>query len=269
LLGYSSLNAQIFRTNTNTVNTATKYVKNKQLKLVWSDEFNYNGLPDSTKWGYDVGTGDWGWGNNEQQYYTNGELKNVVVGNGVLSIIALKEKREDKNYTSTRMVTRGKADWAYGRIEIRAKLPKGRGTWPAGWTLGANLKKVGWPLSGEIDIMEHVGFDPDTIVGSFHSTAFNHIKGTQKTKRIAIKNPYTQFHVYAVEWNDQRMDFLLDGVAYLSVPNNGKTDEEWPFNKPQYLLLDLAIGGNWGATKGIDDTIFPATLQVDYVRVFQ
>ncbi len=242
--------------------------KNK-LKLVWADEFNYTGLPDSTKWGYDVGTGDWGWGNNEQQYYTNGEIGNVVVSKGVLSIIARKEKRGDKNYTSTRMVTRGKADWSHGRIDIRAMLPKGRGTWPAGWTLGSNLQKIGWPLCGEIDIMEHVGYDPDTIVGSFHSVAFNHIKGTQKTKRIYIKNPYTQFHIYSVEWNADKMDFMLDGKVYLTVPNKGKTDEEWPFNKPQYILLDLAIGGNWGGTKGIDDSIFPATLQIDYVRVFQ
>jgi beta-glucanase (GH16 family) len=270
LCSFQHLTAQTFRHNKNTVSTGTsKYTKNNKLKLVWSDEFDYDGLPDSTKWGYDVGTGDWGWGNNEQQFYTNGERNNVIVGNGVLSIIARKEKRGDKNYTSTRMLTRGKADWANGRIEIRAKLPKGRGTWPAGWTLGANLKEVGWPLCGEIDIMEHVGYDPDTIIGSFHSTAFNHIKGTQKTKRIGIKNPYTQFHVYSVEWNAQKMDFMLDGVVYLSVANTGKTDEEWPFNKPQYILLNLAIGGNWGGTKGIDESIFPATLQVDYVRVFQ
>ena len=247
----------------------SKKSKNNQMKLVWSDEFNYKGLPDSTKWGYDVGTGDWGWGNNEAQYYTKADTNNALVGNGVLSVIARKEKRGDKEYTSARMVTRGKADWNIGRVEIRAKLPKGRGTWPAGWMLGSNIKTAGWPLCGEIDIMEHVGYDPDTVVGSIHTTAYNHIKGTQKTKRIFIKNPYTEFHVYACEWNTERMIFLLDGMQYLTIPNEHKTDKEWPFDKPQYLLLNLAVGGNWGGTKGIDESIFPVKMEVDYVRVYQ
>jgi beta-glucanase (GH16 family) len=247
----------------------TMKLKNHKLKLVWSDEFNYKGLPDSTKWGYDVGTGDWGWGNNEAQYYTKANLNNVVVENGVLSIIARKEKFEGKEYTSTRMVTRGKADWSFGRVEISAKLPKGRGTWPAGWMLGSNINTAGWPLCGEIDIMEHVGYDPDTIVGSVHTTTYNHQKGTQKTKRIFIKNPYTEFHTYACEWNNDKMVFLLDGMPYLTVPNEHKTDKEYPFNNPQYLLLDLAIGGNWGGTKGIDESIFPVRMEVDYVRVYQ
>jgi beta-glucanase (GH16 family) len=247
----------------------SKKSKSSQMKLVWSDEFNYKGLPDSTKWGYDVGTGDWGWGNNEAQYYTKADTNNALVGNGVLSVIARKEKRGDKEYTSARMVTRGKADWNIGRVEIRAKLPKGRGTWPAGWMLGSNIKTAGWPLCGEIDIMEHVGYDPDTIVGSIHTTSYNHKIGTQKTKRIFIKNPYTEFHVYACEWNTERMVFLLDGMPYLTIPNEHKTDKEWPFGKPQYLLLNLAVGGNWGGTKGIDESIFPVKLEVDYVRVYQ
>ncbi len=236
-------------------------------KLVWSDEFNNVGLPDTTKWGYDVG--GHGWGNNEAQYYTNGDTNNVFAQNGILSIIARKEKKQGKEYSSTRMVTRGKADFTYGRIEIRAKLPKGRGTWPAGWMLGSNLTEVGWPLCGEIDILEHVGFDPDTVVGSVHTVTYNHIKGTQKSKKIFIKNPYTEFHTYAIEWTAEKMIFLLDNMPYLTVQNEHKTDKEWPFDKPQYLLLDLAIGGNWGGEKGIDDTIFPVRMEVDYVRVFQ
>lgn len=243
------------------------FTKNNKWKLVWSDEFNYTGLPDSTKWGYDVGGN--GWGNNELQYYTHADTNNATVKNGILSIMARKEKRENKDYTSARMVTRDKADWVHGRIEIRAKLPKGRGTWPAGWMLGSNIKEVGWPQCGEIDILEHVGYDPDTIVGSLHSTAYNHIKGTQKTARLFIKNPYTEFHTYAIEYNSEKMDFLLDETVYLTVRNEHKTDKEWPFDKPQYLLLDLAVGGNWGGTKGVDETIFPATMEVDYVRVFQ
>ena len=243
------------------------FTKNSKWKLIWSDEFNYTGLPDSTKWGYDVGGN--GWGNNELQYYTLADTNNVMVKNGILSIIARKEKKENKDYTSARMVTRGKAEFRYGRIEFRAKLPKGRGTWPAGWSLGSNIKQVGWPQCGEIDIMEHVGFDPDTIVGSLHTTAYNHIKGTQKTNRLFIKNPYTEFHTYAIEYSPEKMDFLLDDTVYLTVKNEHKTSDEWTFDKPQYLLLDLAIGGNWGGAKGVDVSIFPVTLEVDYVRVFQ
>jgi beta-glucanase (GH16 family) len=241
--------------------------KANKWKLIWSDEFNYTGLPDSTKWGYDVGGN--GWGNNELQYYTQADTNNVMVKNGVLSIIALKEKRENKDYTSARMVTRGKAEFQYGRIEFRAKLPKGRGTWPAGWTLGSNIKQVGWPQCGEIDIMEHVGYDPDTIVGSLHTTAYNHIKGTQKTNRLFIKNPYTEFHIYAIEYSPEKMDFFLDDTIYLTVKNEHKTSDEWPFDKPQYILLDLAVGGNWGGSKGVDESIFPIKMEVDYVRVFQ
>jgi beta-glucanase (GH16 family) len=244
-----------------------KKAKSSKLKLVWSDEFNYKGLPDSTKWGYDVG-GD-GWGNNEAQFYTKADINNVVVGNGFLSIIARKEKHENKEYTSARMVTKGKKDWSFGRVEFRAKLPKGRGTWPAGWMLGSNINTVGWPQCGEVDVLEHVGYDPDTIVGSIHSTAYNHIKGTQKTKRIFIKNPYTEFHVYACEWNTEKMTFFLDGKPYLTVQNEHNDDKEYPFNNPMYVLLDLAVGGNWGGTKGIDESIFPVRMEVDYVRVYQ
>ena len=245
----------------------TKKGKSSQMKLVWNDEFNYLGLPDSTKWGYDVGGN--GWGNNEAQFYTKADTNNAVVRNGFLSIIARKEKHEGKEYTSARMVTSNKKDWRFGRVEIRAKLPKGRGTWPAGWMLGSNINTVGWPQCGEVDILEHVGYDPDTIVGSIHSTAYNHIKGTQKTKRIFIKNPYTEFHVYACEWDTNKMVFFLDGTSYLTVQNEHKTEKEWPFNNPMYILLNVAVGGDWGGTKGIDESIFPVRMEVDYVRVYQ
>jgi beta-glucanase (GH16 family) len=243
-----------------------RFAKEKR-KLVWSDEFNYVGLPDSTKWGYEVGGS--GWGNNELEYYTKADTANALVKSGVLSITARKNRRENRDYTSARLLTRGKADWTYGRFEIRAKLPKGRGTWPAIWMLGSNIKEAGWPKCGEIDIMEHVGYDPDTLVGTIHTQSYNHVKGTQKSKKIFIKNPYTEFHVYAVDWTPQKMDFLLDGNVYLSIPNEHKTVNEWPFDKPEYLLLNVAVGGNWGGAKGIDESVFPATMQVDYVRVFQ
>lgn len=247
--------------------STNKKVKSSKLKLVWADEFNYKGLPDSTKWTYDIG-GD-GWGNNEAQFYTKADTNNAVVGNGFLSIIARQEKHENKEYTSARMVTKGKKDWRFGRVEISAKLPKGRGTWPAGWMLGSNINTVGWPQCGEVDILEHVGYDPDTVVGSIHSTSYNHIKGTQKTKRIFIKNPYTEFHMYACEWDTNKMVFSLDGIPYLTVLNEHKTEKEWPFNNPMYILLNVAVGGNWGGTKGIDESIFPVKMEVDYVRVFQ
>ncbi|MFN3847827.1 MAG: family 16 glycosylhydrolase [Spirosomataceae bacterium] len=243
------------------------YFKNFKRKLVWSDEFNYKGLPDANKWGYDVGGG--GWGNNELQYYTEADTTNALVKNGLLTITARKKQVENRNFTSARLVTRDKAEWKYGRIEVRAKLPSGRGTWPAIWMLGNDIKTVGWPKCGEIDIMEHVGYDPDTLVGTIHTQAYNHVKGTQKSKKLFIKNPYTDFHVYAIDWTAEKMDFLLDGVVYLSITNEHKTTDEWPFDKKYYLLMNLAIGGNWGGAKGVDENIFPASMVVDYVRVYQ
>ncbi|HEY5368493.1 MAG TPA: family 16 glycosylhydrolase [Hanamia sp.] len=237
------------------------------MKLVWSDEFNYSGLPDPAKWNYE--TGGHGWGNNEKQFYTEADTMNAIVKDGVLSIIARKEKHNDNDYTSARLLTNGKAEWTYGRIEISAKLPPGRGLWPAGWMLGSDFKKSGWPDCGEIDIMEHVGFKKDTVFGTVHTGAYNHIKGTQKGIEILIKNPYTQFHTYAIEWTPEKIDFFLDGENYYHFPNEHKTNAEWPFDKPFFLLLNMAVGGNLGGQKGIDDSVFPATYQIDYVRVYQ
>lgn len=243
------------------------YFAKTKRKLVGGDEFNYTGLPDSKKWGYDIGGN--GWGNNELQYYTKEDTNNAVVRKGVLTITARPQAMENRKFTSARLVTRDKGEWTYGKIEIRAKLPKGRGTWPAIWMLGKDIKEVGWPKCGEIDIMEHVGYDPDTLVGTIHTQAYNHVKGTQKSKKIFIKNPYSEFHVYAVDWTPEKMDFLLDGVVYLSIPNEHKTVNEWPFDKPHYLLLNLAVGGNWGGAKGVDESVFPASMEVDFVRVYQ
>ena len=150
-----------------------------------------------------------------------------------------------------------------------AAYDKGQGIWPALWMLGENFSEVGWPKCGEIDIMEHVGYDPDTLVGPIHTQSYNHVQRTQKSKKIFIKNPYTEFHVYAVDWTPEKMDFLLDGNVYLSIANEHKTVNEWPFDKPEHLLLNVAVGGNWGGAKGIDESVFPATMAVDYVRVFQ
>lgn len=253
-------------------------------KLVWSDEFNYEGKPDSTKWGYDYAF----IANQEKQYYVD-SLKNARVDNGHLIIEAHKEKIANKDYknpsvkdwakykreidsakyTSARITTEGRASWQYGRIDVSAKLPKGRGMWPAIWMLSENRKKIGWPESGEIDIMEHVGYDNDTIHGTIHTKAYNHLKGTQKGKTIFIDKPNESFHIFSLEWTPERMDFILDGVVYNSVINEHKTTAEWPFDQKFYLIINVAVGGMWGGQKGIDASIFPQQMVVDYVRVFQ
>lgn len=236
-------------------------------KLKWADEFNTKGLPDATNWTYDVG--GTGWGNNEKQFYTNADTLNANVDKGSLNIIARKADKENKNYTSARLATRKKFDWKYGRVEVRAMLPKGKGLWPAIWMLPTDWKYGAWPKSGEIDIMEHVGFDPDTVHGTIHTEAFNHVKGTQVGKALKVENPYTEYHVYAIEWFEDHIDFFIDGKPYLTFKNNRKSFSEWPFDQPFHLLLNVAVGGNWGGAKGIDESVFPATMKIDYVRVFQ
>lgn len=238
----------------------------KKWKLAWQDEFNYTGLPDSTKWSYE--TGNNGWGNHELEYYTARRLENARVENGMLIIEARKEDYRDAHYTSARLVTRGKGDWQYGRVEVRAKLPRGRGTWPAIWMLNSKTPMV-WPDDGEIDIMEHVGYDPGKIHGSVHDKTYNWVKGTQKTAIIDVPDAMEAFHVYAMEWTPERIDLYVDQHKYLSFRNEHKTYAEWPFDHKFFLLLNIAVGGDWGGRKGVDDSIFPQKMLVDYVRVYQ
>ena len=245
----------------------TLLVKNTTKKLVWSDEFNKPGHPDTTKWAYNIGTGNNGWGNNELEYYTNSE-NNARVDNGNLIIEARKENVGGQNYTSARMLTKGKADWTYGRFEIRAKLPAGLGSWPAIWMLGSNIDQVGWPACGEIDIMEHVGKSLNEIHWSAHSKLYNWPKGTQKTAKAYISDVTASFHVYTLDWSKKEMKFYVDNVLYLTVENENKSDEYYPFVAPQFLLLNLAVGGGFGGPK-VDDSIFPIRMEVDYVRVYQ
>lgn len=235
-------------------------------KLQWSDEFNKSGLPDSTYWNYDEG--GHGWGNNELQYYTSKDTNNIRVENGSLLLIARRKDKENKHYTSARLVTKNKLDMKYGRVEVRAILPKGLGLWPAIWMLPTHWKYGGWPSSGEIDIMEHVGFIPDTVYGSVHTKKFNHVIGTQKTKGLFVKDPYDVFHVYAIEWNEKCIDFYLDEKHYYRFANSKGGNAEWPFDQSFHLLLNIAIGGNWGGQKGVDDSVFPAIMKVDYVRYY-
>jgi beta-glucanase (GH16 family) len=237
-----------------------------QRKLVWSDEFNYKGLPDSTKWNYDVG--GHGWGNNELQYYTSKELKNARVENGLLIIEAIKEKTGNNEYSSARLVTKGKGDWMYGRIDVRAKLPKGRGTWPAIWMLGST-QKLKWPDDGEIDIMEEVGYNPGVIHASAHTKKYFHSIGTQKTATTLVADCSDEFHVYSLDWNAETITILVDDRPYFTFKNEHTGNEAWPFNKPFHLLLNIAVGGGWGGQKGIDDSVFPQRMEIDYVRVYQ
>lgn len=238
-------------------------------KLVWSDEFNYSGLPDSKKWTYDTDGNTNGWGNNEAQYYTNGRLQNSEVKNGLLYINALKEDFEGRKYTSARLVTKAKGDWLYGRVEVRAKLPEGRGMWPAIWMLPTDWIYGGWPASGEIDIMENVGYDPFKIVASAHTQAYNHSIGTQKSATILVPDCYIEFHNYILEWDVSEYRVYVDDKLYFTFTNEGKGFTVWPFDKRFHLLLNVAVGGNWGGAKGIDDSIFPKSMAVDYVRVYQ
>jgi beta-glucanase (GH16 family) len=237
-----------------------------KMQLVWSDEFNYTGLPDTNKWNYDIG--GWGWGNNELQYYTKDALGNARVGDGVLTIELKKQTVEDKKYSSARLVTKGKGDWIYGRIDVRAKLPKGLGTWPAIWMLGS-ATPLKWPDDGEIDIMEHVGYNPGIVHATVHTKSFNHIIGNQKTNTIAVPDFDTQFHIYSVIWNQDSVSILLDDKMYYSFKNRGTGKDAWPFDAPMHLLLNIAFGGNWGGKEGIDEAVLPAKMEIDYVRVYQ
>jgi beta-glucanase (GH16 family) len=236
-------------------------------ELVWWDEFDYEGAPDPDKWGYDVGGS--GWGNNELQYYT--EADNATVKDGCLVIEARKEPMGDREYTSARLVTRGKGDWLYGKVEICAKLPAGLGTWPAAWMLPTDWEYGQWPASGEIDIMEHVGYDQDVIVQSVHNQKFN--GGKSKGVSYRLEGVSEDFHVYSLEWLPDKLIFSADGMErYTYDPfkfSKAPTYEQWPFDKRMHILLNLAFGGNWGGAKGTDDSYFPVEYYIDYVRVYQ
>ena len=240
--------------------------------LVWSDEFDQDGLPDATRWSYDEGDGCpslCGWGNNELEHYTAGRLENARVEGGMLIIEARHEPFGSRNYTSARLVTRDKGDWLYGKIEIRARLPSGVGTWPAIWMLPTDWAYGGWPASGEIDIMEHVGFAPDSVHGTVHTAAYNHLLGTQRSGRKLLPDAEQAFHVYAIEWTSQAIDFLVDDTVYYRFANEGRGPDVWPFDRRFHLIMNIAVGGSWGGQMGVDDGIWPQRMTVDYVRVYQ
>ncbi len=234
--------------------------------LVWSDEFEYEGSPDASKWNYDIG--GHGWGNNELQYYTS-RLNNVRVGDGVLTIEAKLENYSGLKYTSTRIISKNKGDWLYARIEVKAKLPSGRGTWPAIWMLPTDWEYGDWPRSGEIDIMEHVGYDQGNVHGTVHTEAYNHSIGTQVGDQLYIGDCSDEFHVYRIEWTPDIIDFYIDENKYFTFLNSGGDYTKWPFDKRFHLLMNIAVGGSWGGVQGVDDSIFPQKMEIDYVRVYR
>jgi beta-glucanase (GH16 family) len=235
----------------------------KGMKLVWADEFTHDGAPDPAKWDYSLGGN--GWGNGEVQTYTN-KRENSVVSRGNLVITAV---NSGGMWTSARLKTQYLADWTYGYIEVRAQLPRGVGTWPAIWMMPQGDIYGGWPRSGEIDIMEAVGFDPGVVHTTIHTLSYNHKIGTQKTFFAPVKGALDGFHLYAIEWNPEYIQWFVDGKPFFRFANEHKTVAEWPFNIPYYLIMNLSIGGEWGGQKGIDPKMKKATMLVDYVRVYQ
>jgi beta-glucanase (GH16 family) len=234
--------------------------------LSWSDEFDGASI-NTNDWTFETGAS--GWGNNELQNYTNGNNAKIEDGKLILTVKKLNDNQGVGSYSSTRMISKGKKEFTYGKMEIRAKLPSGRGIWPAIWMLGGNIGSVSWPACGEIDVMEYVGYQPNTIHATVHTTAGSGANGNGSSK--TLETAEEEFHIYGLIWTEKEMIFYTDSpenVTHTYSPSN-KTDDNWPFYKPQFFILNVAVGGNWGGAQGIDNTIFPQTMEVDYIRVYQ
>ena len=240
-------------------------------KLIWSDEFEGDFI-DTTKWKFE--NGDHGWGNNEWQNYQPQGSDNVEVKDGTLRITARKTGpgQQVGDYTSARI--NSLESFLYGRIEIRAKMPeyKGPGIWPALWMLGENIGDLGWPLCGEIDLMEYISSNPDSVLMTIHSQANNHMNGTQLSSGfVPLPNIEEEFNIFGLLWEEERLVFYVNGPEQVLLTINRPEEynqENWPFDKPQYFLMNIAVGGNLGGLDGVDDSIFPATMEIDYVRVY-
>ena len=239
---------------------AQKYV------LVWNDEFNTPGLPDSTRWNYEVGQ----LRNNEQQYYTSKRLENARIEDSVLILEARKESFAGANYTSASIISRGIGDWKYGKVEIRAKVPTGKGTWPALWMMPTNSEYGGWPRSGEIDIMEYIGVEAQKLYYTCHFEGTNG-SGHQSSggNSTFISNPYNQFIKFTLVWTPEKIEWYANDRKFHQYVKPAGDYRSWPFDKEFYLILNLAYGGNWGGYAGVDDTKLPHKFLIDYVRVYQ
>jgi len=236
-------------------------------ELVMQDEFDTDGELDRSIWGYDIGTGENGWGNNELQYYTD-RPENVTVQNGVLIISAKEESYEGSNYTSAKILTKGKFEQTYGRFEARIRLPYGQGMWPAFWLLGNDCQSNIWPKCGEIDIMENRGQEPTKISGSLHGPGYS--AGDAITKEYTLENDRFDngFHVFGIEWGPKYINYYVDDVLYNQITPSDVSGNRWPFNHPFYIIINLAVGGSFvGAPDS--ETNFPQTMLVDYVRVYK
>ncbi|WP_323847411.1 family 16 glycosylhydrolase [Microbulbifer magnicolonia] len=234
----------------------------------WSDEFDYSGAPDPAKWNYEIQPP--GWVNDELQRYTD-RRENLRVEGGVLIVEGRRDHYMGSEYSSGRIHSQGKGDLLYGRVEVRAKLPAGRGTWPAIWMMPADHLGYGdgWPDSGEIDIMEHVGYDAGQVHATIHNNAYYWVNGRQRKGSVMLDDVTEAFHVYAMEWDRGRMDFYIDDIHYFTYINDRRGWKSWPFDRPFYVILNLAIGGNWGGARGVDADIWPRRMEVDYVRMYR
>ncbi|WP_290797672.1 family 16 glycosylhydrolase [Flavihumibacter sp. UBA7668] len=266
---YSTSGNNLYIVTVKASNAAGDLTKSTQIRvnvastepgLVWSDEFNSNGAPDPSKWDYNIGTGDNGWGNQELQYYTN-RAENAVVTNGVLRITAQKENYNGSAYTSARLLSKGKFTMKYGRVEVSAKMPEGVGTWPAIWMLGANIDQVNWPACGEIDIMEHLGRDLNNIYGTFHYPGRFGGNADGGTRRI--ENATTEFHKYSMEWRADKIQLFVDDQLIHTLNNSPAV----PFNHEFFFILNVAMGGNFPGP--VDPAFTSASMEIDYIRVYE
>ncbi len=236
--------------------------------MVWADEFDADGLPDAGRWAYDTGLNKNGWHNHELQYYSAARADNAWVQQGYLVITARKEQLSaaadwgGQRYTSARLITKGKASWTYGFFEIRARIPCGLGTWPAIWMLD---NAVVWPAGGELDILEHVGRTPGRVFSTVHTSAGSGGRGAGAA--VQVSSACAAFHDYQMHWTPQEVSFGVDGHTHFVYANARKGPYQWPFDAPQFLILNLAIGGDLGGD--VDDSIFPVQMEVDHVRVYQ
>jgi len=233
--------------------------------LKWADEFNGDAL-DLNNWTFDIGTGSGGWGNNESQYYTS-STSNCSVANGKLTITARKETQGSSNYSSARIKTLGKQEFQFGRIDIRARLPKGQGIWPALWMLGSNFPTAGWPACGELDIMELIGNQPNRVHGTAHFGAAP--PSTQKTASYGLSSGTfsDEYHVFTLKWENNLVEWYVDDVKFHSITPTS-TGGIYPFNQKFFFIFNVAVGGNWPGYPD-NSTVFPQQMDVDYVRVFQ
>ncbi|WP_421802415.1 glycoside hydrolase family 16 protein [Flagellimonas sp.] len=235
-------------------------------ELTLSEEFDTDGQPNASIWGYEIGTGENGWGNQELQYYTD-RPENVNVQNGVLLITARKESFEGSSYTSARLVTKDKFEQRYGRFEARIRLPYGQGIWPAFWMLGADIDENPWPGAGEIDIMEYRGQNPTLLIGSVHGPGYSGGEAISKEYNLVNDRFDTGFHIFGIEWGPEYVNFYVDDVLYNQITPEDVTGT-WVFNKPFYILMNLAVGGTFVGSPN-EETEFPQTMLVDYVRVYK